>query len=119
MSYVRPASSHTRQHPAPADSTGRRIECHKQYRIRLRQNHTSPLEESLQDRRSGLNLETVALVPSIFRWGVWVLVGAMTLSALGNFASSSGWERFLNGPVALLLALLCLVVALGGEVTGR
>ena len=61
-----------------------------------------------------------ATVPfGIFRWGTWVLVGAMALSALDNFASSSGWERFLMGPVALLLALLCLVVALGGEGTGR
>jgi uncharacterized membrane protein YhhN len=48
-----------------------------------------------------------------------VLVGAIALSALGNFASSSGWERFLMGPVALLLALLCFIVALGGEGTGR
>jgi hypothetical protein len=55
----------------------------------------------------------------IFRWGAWVLVGAIALSALGNFASSSGWERFLMGPVALLLALLCFIVALGGEGTGR
>ena len=56
-----------------------------------------------------------ATVPfGVFRWGAWVLVGAMTLSALANFASSSGWERFLGGPVALLLALLCLIVALGG-----
>jgi hypothetical protein len=61
-----------------------------------------------------------ATVPfGIFRWGAWVLVGAMTLSALGNFASSSDWERFLMGPVALLLALLCFIVALGGEGTGR
>jgi hypothetical protein len=47
----------------------------------------------------------------ILRWGTWTLVGAMALSALANFASSSSLERFQNGPVALLLALLCLVVA--------
>jgi len=51
----------------------------------------------------------------VFRWGTWALVGGMTLSALGNFASSSPWERFLLGPIALLLALLCLVVALWGH----
>jgi hypothetical protein len=28
-----------------------------------------------------------------------------------NFASRSPWERFLWGPVALILAALCLVVA--------
>lgn len=55
-----------------------------------------------------------ANVPSgIFRWGTWALVAMMTLSALANFASSSPWERFLGGPMALLLAITCLVVALG------
>jgi hypothetical protein len=47
----------------------------------------------------------------ILRWGTWALVGVMALSSLANFASSSSSERFQNGPVALLLALLCLVVA--------
>lgn len=41
------------------------------------------------------------------------------LSGLANLASSSGWERFLMGPVALLLAFLCLVVALGGARMAR
>jgi hypothetical protein len=45
------------------------------------------------------------------RWGTWVLVGVLLLGAVMNFASSSRWERFLWGPVALLLAGLCLVVA--------
>jgi hypothetical protein len=30
-----------------------------------------------------------------------------------NFASLSSWERFLWGPVALILAVLCLVLARG------
>ena len=46
-----------------------------------------------------------------FHWGTWMLVGVMALSALANFASSSSSERFQNGPVALLLALLCLAAA--------
>jgi hypothetical protein len=55
-------------------------------------------------------------VPSIFpisvlRWGIWVIVAVSGLSTLANLASSSNWERFLNAPVALLMALLCLVVA--------
>lgn len=54
-----------------------------------------------------------ATLPSgIFHWGTWLLVALITLSALANFASSSNWERFLWGPVALLLAFLCLVVLL-------
>ena len=54
----------------------------------------------------------VAPLPPIFtRWGTWILVGVLPLGALMNFASPSNWERFLWGPVALILALLCLVVA--------
>jgi hypothetical protein len=47
------------------------------------------------------------------RWGTWVLVGVMPLAALMNLASPSRWERFLWGPVALILAVLCLLLALG------
>ncbi|HLN06459.1 MAG TPA: hypothetical protein VK217_09285 [Acidimicrobiales bacterium] len=45
------------------------------------------------------------------RWGTRLLSGGMALSALANFASASRWERFLMGPIALLLAMLCLAVA--------
>ncbi|TXN27756.1 hypothetical protein [Lacisediminihabitans profunda] len=41
----------------------------------------------------------------------WVLVPLLALSALGNFASASRWENLLMGPVALLLSVLCVVVA--------
>lgn len=47
------------------------------------------------------------------RWGTWALVGVMPLAALMNFASPSRWERFLWAPVALILAVLCLLLALG------
>jgi len=36
------------------------------------------------------------------------------LAALVNFASPSSRERFIWGPVALILAVLCLVVARSG-----
>ena len=50
-------------------------------------------------------------VPSaIFRWGTWVLVVGMVLSALANFASTTPGERFFLGPSALLLAFLCFAV---------
>jgi len=45
---------------------------------------------------------------AIFRWGTWILVVGMLLSALANFASPTVGERFFLGPSALLLALLCL-----------
>lgn len=44
-------------------------------------------------------------------WGTWILVGVLLLGALMNFASSSPWERFLWGPLALVLAVLCFVLA--------
>ena len=44
--------------------------------------------------------------------GAWVLVALSALGALVNFASSSRWERFGWGPLALVLALLSLMVAL-------
>jgi hypothetical protein len=46
------------------------------------------------------------------RWGTWILVGLLPVGALMNVASSSRWERYLWGPLALILALLTLVVAL-------
>ena len=54
----------------------------------------------------------VPLTYGFLRWGTWVLVGLMFLGVLPNLASSSGWERFGWGPLALILALLCLFVAL-------
>jgi hypothetical protein len=47
------------------------------------------------------------------RWGTYVLIGILTLSGIMNIISPSKWERFLWGPVALILAVLCLVVAFG------
>ncbi|WP_394770791.1 hypothetical protein [Lacisediminihabitans sp.] len=41
----------------------------------------------------------------------WALVPLLALSALGNFASASRWENLLMGPVALLLSVLCVLVA--------
>ena len=46
----------------------------------------------------------------VSRSGTRLLSAAMALSALGNFASSSRWERFVMGPVALLLSFLCMSV---------
>ena len=48
---------------------------------------------------------------AITRWGTWILVGVLLVGALMNFASSSPWERFLWGPLALVLAVLCFVLA--------
>ena len=49
------------------------------------------------------------------RWGTWFLVGLLPVGALMNIASSSRWERYLWGPLALILAVLTLVVALNAS----
>jgi hypothetical protein len=49
------------------------------------------------------------------RWGMWVLVVLLPVGALMNIASSSRWERYLWGPLALILAVLALVVALNAS----
>jgi hypothetical protein len=52
-------------------------------------------------------------LPSIaIEWGPWVLVGLSAVGAIVNFASTSPWERFGWGPLALILAGLCLVLAI-------
>jgi hypothetical protein len=60
-------------------------------------------------RRSGLPVRGVS--QPVARIGSWVLVVLLALGALANFLSQSPWERFLLGPVTLVLAGLCLIVA--------
>jgi hypothetical protein len=47
----------------------------------------------------------------VFRWGTWLLAVVMLLGALPNFASQSRWENVILGPLALVLAGLCVFVA--------
>ena len=51
----------------------------------------------------------------LFRRGTWVLAVLMAVGAVMNAASPSSWERFMWAPVALLLALACLIVARSGS----
>jgi hypothetical protein len=55
------------------------------------------------------------LPPVLARWGTWAVVILLPIGALMNFASRSRWERFVWGPLALVLAVLCLIVALGAD----
>lgn len=57
--------------------------------------------------------ELIPLPFSVPDWVPWALFGLSLLGALMNLASKSRWERLLWSPVAAILALLCLVVALG------
>jgi hypothetical protein len=49
---------------------------------------------------------------SLIHVGIWIFVGIFALSTLANAASRSCWERFLMAPVALILTVSCVVVAL-------
>jgi hypothetical protein len=61
--------------------------------------------------RGGYRVPLISL--RVSRAGTWVLVGLLSLGVLMNLASSSDWERFLQAPIAAVLAALCLVVARG------
>lgn len=48
---------------------------------------------------------------AIARIGTWVIAVVLLLAALQNVTAHTDFERFVNGPVALLAALLTFVVA--------
>ena len=45
-------------------------------------------------------------------WGTWVLFGLLLLGTVMNLASRSRLERLIQTPVAAVLAVLCVLVAL-------
>jgi hypothetical protein len=47
----------------------------------------------------------------LFRRATWLLVAVSAVAALPNLVSQSPWEQLVFGPTALVLAVLCLVVA--------
>jgi hypothetical protein len=53
----------------------------------------------------------------VFRWGTWFFAGATAIGAVLNFASESRWENLIWGPVALILCVLCTIVARSTETT--
>lgn len=58
--------------------------------------------------------EVTNLLPdAVVDVGIWVLVGYLALGTLMNAMSRSKPERMVMTPTALLLGVLCLVVALG------
>jgi hypothetical protein len=58
-----------------------------------------------------VGIEIVPLPANLLRWGVRVLVVILAIGALMNFASQSPWERFLWGPVGVILTVLTLAIA--------
>ena len=53
----------------------------------------------------------------LFRRGTWLLVAVSVIAALTNFASHSQYEQLIFGPLAVILAVLCTLVA--RSATGR
>jgi hypothetical protein len=52
-----------------------------------------------------------AKLAPLFRCGTWFFAALSAIGALLNFASQSRWENFIFGPLALVLTILCIVVA--------
>jgi len=46
---------------------------------------------------------------------VWILVSFLLLNTLGNFTSKSKPEKRIMTPISLVLALLCLIVAISSN----
>jgi peptidoglycan/LPS O-acetylase OafA/YrhL len=46
-----------------------------------------------------------------YRWGAWMAVAILGLSAVANFASDSPWENYILAPIGIVLGALCFVVA--------
>jgi hypothetical protein len=61
--------------------------------------------------RGGL-IGAVSKSSSLTRVGIWILVIIFGLSTLANFSSRSYWERRLMAPVALVLTVCCVTLAL-------
>lgn len=49
--------------------------------------------------------------PTLIRVAAWVVTGYMVLNTLGNFSSVSSIERFVFGPMTVLLAVTSFIVA--------
>jgi hypothetical protein len=48
----------------------------------------------------------------VARWGTWVLFGILVVGTFMNLASRSRPERLIQTPIAAVLSILCLLVAL-------
>jgi hypothetical protein len=53
----------------------------------------------------------------LLRWALWFLAIAMAMGSVPNLASQSRWENLIFGPLAVVMAALCIVVA--GATTAR
>ena len=47
----------------------------------------------------------------LYRSGTWFLVALLLIGAVPNFDSQSRWENLVLGPLSVVLAILCTIVA--------
>jgi hypothetical protein len=59
--------------------------------------------------RAGLMGQTA--VSTFIRISAWIITVFLALNTLGNFASISSFEKFVLGPITLVLTVCCLIVA--------
>jgi hypothetical protein len=64
-------------------------------------------------RRAGYRVPVFSA--HVARAGTWALAILLTLGVLMNLASSSDWERYLQAPIAAVMAALCFRVARSGH----
>lgn len=64
-------------------------------------------------RRAGYRVPVFSF--RVARAGTWVLAVLLTLGVLMNVASASDWERFLQAPIAAIMAVLCYRLARSGH----
>ena len=60
-------------------------------------------------RRAGYRVPVISA--RVARAGTWAVAVLLTLGVLMNLASSSDWERYLQAPIAAVMAALCFRVA--------
>jgi hypothetical protein len=64
-------------------------------------------------RRAGYRVPVFSA--RVARAGTWALAVLLTLGVLMNLASPSPWERYLQAPIAAVMAALCFRVARSGH----
>lgn len=57
----------------------------------------------------------VALPPKLLTLALWLMFALFVLNTAGNLLSVNQWEKILFTPLTLVLALLCLRLALPGR----
>lgn len=53
--------------------------------------------------------------PTAIRVLAWVVAGYMALNTLGNFASVNNIEKWLFGPLTIIISITCLIVAVSSS----